>query len=130
MQGRRQVAQMPMTVKIVPKRPPRPNPPANRLVVALAYDGLCTFEFGVAAEIFGLARPEMGPDSYRLGVAPLERGPLRAAGGLRVEVDGGAALLARAGTIVVPGWRGATEPVPEALRPPLRKPHAPGARGL
>ncbi|PAT22229.1 AraC family transcriptional regulator, partial [Klebsiella quasipneumoniae] len=29
-------------------------------MVALAYDGLCTFEFGVAVEIFGLPRPEMG----------------------------------------------------------------------
>ncbi|VDZ73417.1 transcriptional activator FtrA [Atlantibacter hermannii] len=29
------------------------NPPPNPLVVALAYDGLCTFEFGVAVEIFG-----------------------------------------------------------------------------
>ncbi len=29
-------------------------------VVVLAYDGLCTFEFGVAVEIFGLPRPEMG----------------------------------------------------------------------
>lgn len=26
-------------------------------VVVLAYDGLCTFEFGVAVEIFGLPRP-------------------------------------------------------------------------
>ncbi|TAT61871.1 transcriptional regulator FtrA, partial [Enterobacter cloacae] len=26
------------------------------LVVVLAYDGLCTFEFGVAVEIFGLPR--------------------------------------------------------------------------
>lgn len=28
------------------------------LVAILAYDGLCTFEFGIAVEIFGLARPE------------------------------------------------------------------------
>lgn len=28
------------------------------LVVTLAYDGLCLFEFGIAQEIFGLARPE------------------------------------------------------------------------
>jgi AraC family transcriptional activator FtrA len=26
-------------------------------VVVLAYDGLCTFEFGVAVEVFGLPRP-------------------------------------------------------------------------
>jgi AraC family transcriptional activator FtrA len=108
----------------------RPEPPANRLVVALAYDGLCTFEFGVAAEIFGLPRPEMGPGWYRFGVASLEPGPLRAAGGLTVRVDGGAALLARAGTIVVPGWRGAAEPVPQAVRGALRKAHARGARVL
>ena len=33
--------------------------PSRHQVVALAYDGLCTFEFGVAVEIFGLPRPEM-----------------------------------------------------------------------
>jgi len=38
---------------------------SNRLVAALVYDGLATFEFGIAAEIFGLPRPEMGPDWYR-----------------------------------------------------------------
>ena len=108
----------------------RPEPPANRLAVVLAYDGLCTFEFGVAVEVFGLPRPEMGPDWYRFGVASLEPGPLRAAGGLRVEVDGGAALLARAGTIIVPGWRGAAEPVPEPLCRALRKAHARGTRVL
>ncbi len=111
-------------------KPRRSGPPANPLVVALAYDGLCTFEFGVAVEVFGLPRPEMGPDWYRFGVASLEPGPLRAAGGLRVEVDGGAALLAKAGTVVVPGWRGAAEPVPDALCRALRKAHARGARVL
>jgi hypothetical protein len=30
---------------------------ARPQVVVLAYDGLCTFEFGVAVEIFGLPRP-------------------------------------------------------------------------
>jgi hypothetical protein len=29
-------------------------------VVVLAYKGLCTFEFGIAAEMFGLPRPELG----------------------------------------------------------------------
>ena len=36
------------------------------LVVVLAYDGLCTFEFGVGVEIFGLPRPELGDEWYRL----------------------------------------------------------------
>jgi AraC family transcriptional regulator, transcriptional activator FtrA len=121
---------MPISVKIMPKRAISPTPPANRLVVALAYDGLCTFEFGVAVEVFGLDRPEMGPDWYRFAVAALEPGPLRAAGGVRVTADGGAGLLAAAGTILVPGWRGAREPVPDAIRVALRAAHARGARVL
>ena len=46
-----------------------PNPPDNPSVAVLAYDGLCTFEFGVAVEVFGLERPEMGPGWYRMAVA-------------------------------------------------------------
>ena len=51
------------------------------LVVVLAYDGLCTFEFGVAVEIFGLPRPEMGDGWYRFSVAAVDSGELRAACG-------------------------------------------------
>jgi AraC family transcriptional regulator, transcriptional activator FtrA len=109
---------------------PAPAPPENRLVVALAYDGLCTFEFGVAVEVFGLERPEMGPGWYRFAVAALEPSPLRAAGGVRVLADGGGELLAAAGTILVPGWRGATAPVPAGLAKALRDAHARGARVL
>jgi len=83
------------------------NPPPNPLVVALAYDGLCTFEFGVAVEIFGLARPELGPDWYRFAVAAVDEGELRATGGVRVMADGDMSLIAQAGTVIVPGWRGA-----------------------
>ncbi len=51
------------------------------LVIALAYDGLCTFEFGVAVEIFGLPRPELGDNWYRFAVAAVEPGALQATGG-------------------------------------------------
>jgi len=104
--------------------------PDNPLVVVVAYDGLCTFEFGCAVEVFGLPRPEMGPDWYRFAVAAAEPGPLRAAGGITVGVDGGLDLLAEAGTIVVPGWRAADAPVPAALCDALRAAHAAGARVL
>jgi AraC family transcriptional regulator, transcriptional activator FtrA len=119
-----------MSVKIVPNRAARPRAPENRRVVALAYDGLCTFEFGVAVEIFGLDRPEMGDDWYSFRVAAIEPGPLRAAGGIRVTTDGGLGLIERAGTIVVPGWRGADEPVPARVIKALRRAHAKGARLL
>ncbi|MBS0640672.1 MAG: transcriptional regulator FtrA, partial [Proteobacteria bacterium] len=109
----------------------RPRPTlANPLVVAVAYDGLCTFEFGCAVEVFGLARPEMGPDWYRFAVAAAEDGPLRAAGGITVGVTGGLDLLAGAGTVIVPGWRGTSAPVPPALCDALRAAHAAGARVL
>ncbi|WP_439604847.1 transcriptional regulator FtrA [Shinella sp.] len=103
---------------------------ANPLVVALAYDRLCTFEFGIATEIFALPRPEMGENWYRFAVAGVDEGEMRATGGLRFQVDGGLALLAEAGTIVIPGWRGIDSPVPQALIEALRAAHERGARIL
>jgi AraC family transcriptional regulator, transcriptional activator FtrA len=101
----------------------------NRLVVALAYDGLCTFEFGIAIEVFGLPRPEMGPDWYRFAVCAVDQGRMRAVGGFQLVADGGLELLEDAGTIIIPGWRSAHgAPVPPALIESLRRAHARGAR--
>src|SRR4051794_38971890 len=121
---------MPTSGKIVPKRKRRPPQPDNRLVVALAYNGLCTFEFGVAVEIFGLDRPEMGNAWYRFRVAAIEPGPMRAMGGISVAADGGLSLIEQAGTIIVPGWRGADSPVPQRLIKALQRAHNRGARLL
>lgn len=98
------------------------------LVVAVAYDGLCTFEFGCVVEVFGLARPELDVPWYRFAVHAADPGPLRAAGGLRVSVDPRRGLLEAAHTIVVPGWRGLDAPVPPRLVAALRRAHARGAR--
>jgi AraC family transcriptional regulator, transcriptional activator FtrA len=98
------------------------------MVVALVYDGLCTFEFSIASEIFGLARPEMGADWYRFASVAIEQGPLRAQGGLMVQAQAGLELLEQADLIIVPGWKGVNVPVPEALREQLRRAHARGAR--
>lgn len=103
-------------------------PTTGPLVVAIAYDGLCTFEYAIAAEVFGLARPEMGAGWYRFATAAVDSGVLRAHGGLRFEVDGGLELLEDADLIVMPGWKGAGEPVPERLRGALLAAHARGAR--
>ncbi len=101
---------------------------ASRLVVALVYDGLCTFEYGIVAEVFGLARPEMGADWYRFKTLAVEDGPLSAAGGLRVTATGKMSDLKRAGTIIIPGWRGKDEKVPDHLCELLRTAHAHGTR--
>lgn len=117
---------MPIMLKIVPES----SAPAltGPLVVAPVYDGLCTFEFAIVAEIFGLPRPEMGPGWYRFAACGIEPGPLRANGGLRVEVDGGLELIEQADLIVIPGWKGSEIPVPTALSDALARAHARGAR--
>ena len=97
-------------------------------VAILAYDGLCTFEFGCAVELFALDRPELGVDWYTHAVCAVEPGPLRATGGLLVHAPHGLEALAGADTIVVPGWRGADAVPPPALLDGLRAAHRRGAR--
>jgi AraC family transcriptional regulator, transcriptional activator FtrA len=98
------------------------------LVVALVYDGLCTFEFSIAAEIFGLSRPEMGEGWYRFASVAIEPGPLRAQGGLLFQAQGKLDLLAKADLIIVPGWKGVEVGVPELLIRRLRAAWERGAR--
>lgn len=116
-------------MKKPPIRPAASRAPLNPRVVVLAYDGLCTFEFGIAVEMFGLPRPEL-PGWYDFRVCAIERGPLRAAGGLRVHADGGLEALEGAGTVIVPGWRGVEAAPPPALLAALRRAHEGGARLL
>ena len=97
-------------------------------VVAIAYDGLCTFEFGCAVELFALPRPELPVPWYEFAVCAAERGPLRAAGGVEVHAPHTLRLLERADTIVIPGWRDPDEPPPAALLRHLRRAHERGAR--
>lgn len=98
----------------------------SHLVVAVAYDRLCTFEFGCVVELFALPRPELGVEWYRFAVCAAEPGPIRAAGGVTLTVSHTLALLDRADTIVIPGWRDADELPPEPL---LRKLRAAARRG-
>jgi AraC family transcriptional activator FtrA len=97
-------------------------------IAALLYDGLCTFEFGIVAEIFGLSRPEMGSEWYRFTSCAVDEGPMRAHGGLMIVADHGPDMIEHADIVVVPGWKGADAPVPEALCQRLRAAHMRGAR--
>ncbi|WP_315137047.1 transcriptional regulator FtrA [Achromobacter marplatensis] len=100
----------------------------KHLVVALAYDRLCTFEFGCVTELFALERPELDVDWYRFAVCASEPGPLRAAGGITVDAPYTIKMLDRADTIVVPGWRDANELPPEPLLKRIRMAYQRGAR--
>lgn len=103
--------------------------PRNRKVVAVAYDGLATFEFGVVVEVFGFPRPEIDP-WYTFSVCSVDRGPLRAIGGVQVVANKGLRALSTAGTIAIPGWRDVNERPPESLLMALRRAHRRGARLL
>lgn len=108
----------------------QPDPGAGRdgpLVCLLAYDELCTFEFGIGVEAFGLPRPEFDR-WYRFAVVAVENGPLRATGGIRIDAPHGLDCLSEADIILVPGWRGVDAPIPSHLLAALRDAHASGAR--
>ena len=68
----------------------------KHLVVALAYDRLCTFEFGCTVELFALDRPELGVDWYDFAVCAAEPGPIRAMGGITVQAPYMPELLEKA----------------------------------
>jgi AraC family transcriptional regulator, transcriptional activator FtrA len=104
------------------------NHVGNHSVVALAYDQLCTFEMGCVIEIFGLPRPEINVPWYDFAICAIERGPIRAAGGLIFKAPLAPKMLETADTIIIPGWRDLDSPVPVALIKRLRAAHARGAR--
>jgi AraC family transcriptional activator FtrA len=101
---------------------------AKHFVVAVAYDNLCTFEFGCVVEVFALPRPELSIDWYRFGVCATNGGRIRAAGGVTMRVPRGLSLLDSADTILIPGWPDPDERPPPALLRKIRAAHDRGAR--
>ncbi|WP_257167787.1 transcriptional regulator FtrA [Bradyrhizobium sp. SRS-191] len=110
-----------------PARHPDPDP---GLVAVITYDGLCTFEFGIAVEVFGLPRPEFDFPWYQFKVVSAESRRSRAIGGIVVEADAPLARLKDARTIIVPGWRDRNERPPERLLRAIAQASARGARCL
>ncbi len=117
---------------IVNKVPRLPQDKGNRIsafhkVVALAYEGLCTFEFGIVVELFGLPRPELD-HWYSFEVCGLESGSLHATGGVSVLPRRGLKGLLDADTIIIPGWRNPDEMPPPRLIRMLIAAHEKGVR--
>jgi AraC family transcriptional activator FtrA len=100
----------------------------RHLVAALAYEGLCTFEFGCTVELFALQRPELGLRWYDFEVCASEKGAVSAMGGISISVPHSLRALDRADTIVIPGWRDAHEEPPASLIARVHRAFARGAR--
>lgn len=89
-------------------------------IAAVTYNGLCTFEFGIVVEVFGLPRPELDIPWYDFKACAIERSPLEAIGGVTVQAAHGIEGLGWADTIVIPGWRDANEEPPAVLTNAIR----------
>jgi len=100
------------------------------LVAILAYEGLCTFEFGIAVEIFGLSRPEFDFPWYRHRIVSVDASPMQVSEGLQIVSSYGLDSLNEAQTIIIPGWRNRDERPPQALLDALCEAHQRGARLL
>ncbi len=97
-------------------------------MVAVAFDGLAPFELSIVVEVFGLRRPELDVPWYELTVCAGDPPPLRALGGLTIDVEHGVEAIAGAGTVIVPAWPRIGEPVPAPVVEALRAAHERGAR--
>src|SRR3954466_6490386 len=89
-------------------------------VAALALESVVAFDMATPAQVF------RGP--YRFELAGVRRGPIATSSGFRVVADHGLEALARADTVIVPGYDTIDRPPPRAALEALRAAHARGAR--
>jgi AraC family transcriptional activator FtrA len=98
-------------------------------VTALAYDGLSPFELAIAAEVFGLERPELeAPWWYEFEVCAEQPGQLRTLGAFDLVVAHGLERLASADTVIVPACPDPHGDPSPRLIDALRTAHSRGAR--
>ena len=93
-------------------------------VIALAYNNLSTFEFGLTVEVFGLSRPEFGTDWYRFKVISADGPKINAVGGVQLHITEGIEALQDADIIILPGWRSPYTDAPGDLIAALRDAHS------
>jgi AraC family transcriptional activator FtrA len=97
-------------------------------VVAVLPRQACLFELGIATELFGLPRPELGMPWYRFRTIAGYPDGSRALGGVSLGTGSGPAGLRQADLVVVPGWSTDPTPPPAPLLRELRRAHERGAR--
>lgn len=97
-------------------------------VAAVANQGVLTFDLAVPCEVFGWDRSYLGVEWYDFKVCAADLPPLRTCTGFTIETPYGLDDLARADTIIIPGWSDPDhEPSPELLEV-LRDAYARGVR--
>ena len=98
-------------------------------VATVVYDGMCFFEFGIAAEVFAEPRGQGGL-WYEFAVCTAERSPVRIYGCELMSAPACHEVLRHADTIVLPGLRNPDRKPPDELLAALRDAYQRGARLL
>lgn len=100
----------------------------QRTVAALIGDGVLTFDFACACEVFGYDRSDIVEPWYRFLVVSQDPPPIRSSTGFALSPELGLDALEEADTIVIPGWADDfREPRPETIAA-LRAAYDRGAR--
>lgn len=86
-----------------------------------------TFELACAAEVFGMSRPGL-PSRYEFGVCAERPGAVPTLAGYDLVAAEGLSAMAKADTVVIPGWQRHDRPVPPAVLDAVRLAHRRGAR--
>ena len=97
-------------------------------IAVIVYDAVNPFELGVATEVFGFERPELGVPWYRFLICADESRPVRTSAGIVLTTPYSFEHVDQADTIIVPGSRPGIVPVSEALLDTLRRSYQRGAR--
>jgi len=101
---------------------------AMHTVAIIAYDAVNPFELGVAAEIFGVERPELEVAWYRFLICAVEPRPIRTSIGILITTPYCLEHVAEADTVIVPSSRPCIVPIPDTLLDTLRTAYQRGAR--
>lgn len=97
---------------------------APHRVVAVLLEGVRVLDLAAPAHFFG----HLGGSRYTFATAALEPGPVASSSGFALPAERGAAAIARAETVVVPGYGDVERTPPEPLLAALRRAAARGAR--
>jgi AraC family transcriptional activator FtrA len=93
-------------------------------VVAVVLDGVLILDLAAPAQFFG----HLGAPRYEFALAAAEPGPVRTSSGFKVMVDRGARTIAKADTVIVPGYNRTDRRPPDAVLNALRRAAKNGAR--
>jgi AraC family transcriptional regulator, transcriptional activator FtrA len=105
----------------------RKNPAKRHAVALLVDDGFSPLEYGVACEVFGFDRSELGVPWYRFLVCGSHPGPIAAQVPFQVIAPHGLEGLRAADTVIVPPVD-RDEPISDSVLEAIQRAHRRGAR--